>query len=170
MPQPAMPDFLAKSQNRHDAGATESSGRSSRMLQNLRKGPSETRFRPRPENLPLSPGGSDHAHPNSPFLRNADLLVMGNCISQLFPVLPDEILNGRVVMMGCPAVDSFERHVAKFSRICRNANLRRITTLTMEVHCCDGLNLMVETGRTASGMNIPWKSGSRHQRQHPEPN
>jgi len=58
-------------------------------------------------------------------------------------------------MMGCPALDSFERHVAKFSRICRNASLRRITTLTMEVHCCDGLSLMVESGQAASGMNVP---------------
>jgi hypothetical protein len=161
-PNTAMPDFLAKiseSLSRCQCGGKVPADLS-RMLQSLSEkvhrgdtiptlfGPENLPFSPWPVQIMLLPS-------NAPFLHNADLLVMGNCIPQLFPVLPEELLEGRVVMMGCPAMDSFERHVAKFSRICRNANLRRITTLTMEVHCCDGLNLMVESGLTASGMNIP---------------
>jgi hypothetical protein len=161
-PNPAMPDFLAKiseSLSRCQCGGKVSADLS-RMLQSLSEkvhrgdtiptlfGPENLPFSPWPVQIMLIPS-------NAPFLHNADLLVMGNCIPQLFPALPKELLEGKVVMMGCPALDSFERHVAKFSRICRNANLRRITTLTMEVHCCDGLNLMVESGQAASGMNTP---------------
>jgi hypothetical protein len=161
-PNPAMPDFLAKISEALSRCQCNGkvSAETSRMLQSLAErvhrgdtlptlfGPENSAFSPWPVQIMLIPS-------NAPFLHNADLLVMGNCIPQLFPALPKELLEGRVVMMGCPALDSFERHVAKFSRICRNANLRRITTLTMEVHCCDGLNLMVESGRAASGMNIP---------------
>lgn len=161
-PNPAMPDFLAKiseSLSRCQCGGRVSADLA-RMLQSLSEKVHQGDTIPTffgPENLPVSPWPVQIMliPSNAPYLQNADLLVMGNCIPQLFPALPKELLEGKVVMMGCPALDSFERHVAKFSRICRNANLRRITMLTMEVHCCDGLSLMVESGQAASGMNVP---------------
>lgn len=111
-------------------------------------GPDDSPLAPWPLQIMLTPS-------NAPFLNKAEILVIGNCIPFLFPTLPEQLLENKVILMGCPNLDTAERHINKFSRIFRNGKIQRIATLTMEVHCCEGLNQMVEQGRSVSGVRIP---------------
>ncbi|MEJ5357229.1 MAG: 4Fe-4S dicluster domain-containing protein [Desulfobacterales bacterium] len=93
--------------------------------------------------------------PEAPFLRGADLLVMADCVPVAFPSLHRDLLRGRRVMIGCPKFDDREAYVEKFSRVFREAGIRRVTCVTMEVPCCGGLPQIVRQGLKRSGAEIP---------------
>ncbi len=92
--------------------------------------------------------------PDAPFLRGADLLVMADCVPVAFPSLHRELLRGRSVMIGCPKFDDREAYLEKFTRIFREAGIRRITCVTMEVPCCGGLPQIVRQALRRSGAEI----------------
>lgn len=93
--------------------------------------------------------------PDAPFLKNADLLVLADCVPAAYPDLHETLLKGRAVMMGCPKFDEVDAYVDKFAQICRNGDINSLTTVTMEVPCCTGLNTIVRKGLEASGNRIP---------------
>jgi NAD-dependent dihydropyrimidine dehydrogenase PreA subunit len=94
---------------------------------------------------------------NAPFLKNADLLVLADCVPAAYPNLHETLIKGRAVMMGCPKFDDIEGqgYVEKFEKIFRESGIRSITTVFMEVPCCAGLQTIVRRGLSASGKNIP---------------
>jgi Pyruvate/2-oxoacid:ferredoxin oxidoreductase delta subunit len=94
---------------------------------------------------------------NAPFLKGADLLVLADCVPAAYPDLHQNLLKGRVVMMGCPKFDDVEGqgYIDKFEKICREGGIRSLTSVIMEVPCCAGLHTIVRKGLAASGKNIP---------------
>ena len=93
--------------------------------------------------------------PAAPFLKGADLLVLADCGAVAFPTLHRDLLEGRVVMMGCPKFDDAEEYVQKFAAIFTEAGIRRITTVYMEVPCCSALPMMVKKGMDMAGVTVP---------------
>lgn len=93
--------------------------------------------------------------PTAPFLKGADLLVVADCAPAAFPGFHGDFLKGKTVMMGCPKFDDAEAYIAKFTEIFKNADIKRITTLVMEVPCCAGLPMIVKKALQASGKQIP---------------
>jgi len=92
---------------------------------------------------------------NAPFLKDADLLVLADCVPAAYPDLHQKLLKGRAVMMGCPKFDQVQEYVDKFEKICRHSGVKRITTVIMDVPCCSGLHTIVRRGLAASGAQIP---------------
>jgi len=92
---------------------------------------------------------------NASFLKNADLLVAADCTAVAYAGLHDELLAGRVIMMGCPKFDDKELYVQKFAEIFSKAGIKSITVLIMTVPCCSGLPWIVKNGMEAAGVNIP---------------
>ncbi len=92
---------------------------------------------------------------NAPFLNGADLLVVADCVPVAYPSIHRDFLKGRAVMMGCPKFDDAQGYVDKFAQICKNAGLKSITVLIMEVPCCSALPMIVRKGLQASGKSIP---------------
>ena len=93
--------------------------------------------------------------PKAPFLKGADLLVLADCVAVAYANLHKDLMNGKVVMMGCPKFDGAEEYIEKFTEIFKTAGIKSITTVYMEVPCCSGLPLIVKKGLEASGQNIP---------------
>jgi ferredoxin len=91
----------------------------------------------------------------APFLKQADLLVLADCVAVAFPTLHRDLIKGKVVMMGCPKFDEVQEYVAKFAEIFRIAGIKSITTVVMEVPCCTGLPGIVKKGLEKSGQKIP---------------
>jgi ferredoxin len=91
---------------------------------------------------------------NAPFLKEADLLVLADCVAVAFPTLHRDLIKEKVVMMGCPKFDEVQEYVAKFAEIFRIAGIKSITTVVMEVPCCAGLPGIVKKGLEASGQKI----------------
>jgi NAD-dependent dihydropyrimidine dehydrogenase PreA subunit len=93
--------------------------------------------------------------PTAPFLKEADLLVLADCVPIAFPTLHRDFLKGRAVTMGCPKFDDAQGYIEKFAQIFQAANIKSITTVVMEVPCCAGLPMIVKKGLEMSGKNIP---------------
>ena len=93
--------------------------------------------------------------PTAPFLKNADLLVLADCVPVAFPTLHRDFLQGKAVMMGCPKFDDAQHYVEKFAQICKLSGIKSITSVVMEVPCCSALPMIVKKGMELSGVEIP---------------
>ena len=93
--------------------------------------------------------------PKAPFLKGSDLLVLADCVAVAYANLHNDLMNGKVVMMGCPKFDGAEEYIDKFTEIFKIAGIKSITTVYMEVPCCSGLPMIVKKGLEASGQSIP---------------
>ncbi len=91
----------------------------------------------------------------APFLRGADLVVLADCVPVAFPTLHRDFLKGKAVMMGCPKFDDIEEYINKFAQVFKEAGLKSVTTVVMEVPCCSGLPLIVKKGMDQSGVKVP---------------
>ena len=93
--------------------------------------------------------------PTAPFLKGADLLVLADCCGVAFPTLHKDLLKGRVVMLGCPKFDDIQDYIDKFADIFKNADIKSVMAVVMEVPCCSGLPIIVKKGMEAAGKNMP---------------
>jgi ferredoxin len=93
--------------------------------------------------------------PTAPFLKNADLLVVADCVPVTYPDFHRDFLKGRAVMMGCPKFDDAQHYIEKFSQICKVSGIKSITNVVMEVPCCSALPMIVKKGMELSGVAIP---------------
>jgi NAD-dependent dihydropyrimidine dehydrogenase PreA subunit len=94
--------------------------------------------------------------PTAPFLKNADLLIAADCTPLAYAGFHQNLLPGRVVMMGCPKFDDVEEYVAKFTEVFKVAGIKSITVVDMEVPCCSKLPMIVMKALDLSGKKIPF--------------
>jgi Pyruvate/2-oxoacid:ferredoxin oxidoreductase delta subunit len=92
--------------------------------------------------------------PTAPFLKNADLLVVSDCVPVAYPNFHEDLLKGRVVLMGCPKFDDIDEYVKKFTDIFRIASIKGVTIAIMEVPCCSKMPLIVQKGMELAGKSI----------------
>ena len=92
---------------------------------------------------------------NAGFLKNADLLVLADCSAVAFPTLHRDLIAGKVVLMGCPKFDDVDNYIQKFAEIFKNADIKSVTMVVMEVPCCSGLPMIVQKGMSAAGKQVP---------------
>ena len=93
--------------------------------------------------------------PKASFLKGADILVAADCTPIAYPDFHQEFLKGRVVLIGCPKFDNPEEYVKKFADIFKEADIRSVTVLDMEVPCCSALPAIVNKGMQIAGKGIP---------------
>ena len=93
--------------------------------------------------------------PTAPFLKGAHLLVAADCTPVAYPNFHQDLLQGKVVMMGCPKFDDVQDYIQKFADIFSNATIRGVTVVMMEVPCCSALPVIVKRGMELAGRQIP---------------
>lgn len=93
--------------------------------------------------------------PTAPFLKGAHLLVLADCGAVAYPRLHKDFLQDKVVLMGCPKFDDVPMYVERFADIFRQAGIRQITTVYMEVPCCSALPKIVKKAMAVAGKGIP---------------
>lgn len=93
--------------------------------------------------------------PSAPFLKNADLLIAADCTPLAYAGFHQNLLPGKVVMMGCPKFDDVEDYVERFAEIFKSAGIRSITVVDMEVPCCSKLPMIVRKALSLSQKHIP---------------
>ncbi|MBF0099406.1 MAG: 4Fe-4S binding protein [Desulfobacterales bacterium] len=91
----------------------------------------------------------------APFLKKAHLLILADCCAVALPNLHKDVLQGKVVMMGCPKFDPIDMYVQKFKEIFEVAGIQSLTTVVMEVPCCSGLPAIVQKGMSAANCSLP---------------
>lgn len=110
--------------------------------------PSETRLGHWPVQLTLVP-------PAAPFLKDADVVLAGDCVPFAYGAFHRDFLTGRAVLVACPKLDDFSAHQARLTQILRQSQPKSLTVVHMEVPCCSGLVHMAKQAIEASGKNIP---------------
>ncbi len=93
--------------------------------------------------------------PTAPFLKDADLLVASDCTPVAYPNFHEDLLKGRVIMMGCPKFDDTDEYIKKFADIFKTTSIKSVTIAIMEVPCCSKMPLIVQKGMELAGKEIP---------------
>ena len=95
--------------------------------------------------------------PYAPFLKDADLLIAADCVPFAYANFHQDMIQNKVVAIGCPKLDDASLYRNKLAEIFRTANIKSVTVVNMEVPCCFGLNRLVEEAIELSGKTVPLK-------------
>jgi ferredoxin len=95
--------------------------------------------------------------PTAPFLQGADLLLVADCVPFAYAGFHQHFLRDHTLLVACPKLDDFQAHQEKLTQLLRQAEVKSLTVLHMEVPCCSGLVHMAEQAMQISGKNIPFK-------------
>ena len=90
------------------------------------------------------------------FYEGANLLIAADCTAYAYAKFHDEFLKDRVVLVGCPKLDSTD-YAVKLAEIIRQNEVQSITVVRMEVPCCGGLEMAAKRALEASGKRLPWQ-------------
>ncbi|MDG6222986.1 MAG: 4Fe-4S binding protein [Candidatus Bathyarchaeota archaeon] len=93
--------------------------------------------------------------PYAPFLKNADLLIAADCVPFAYANFHQDMLQNKVLTVGCPKLDDVSLYRNKLAEIFRTANIQSVTVVNMEVPCCFGLKRLVEEAMELSGKHVP---------------
>lgn len=91
---------------------------------------------------------------NAPYFEGADLLIAADCTAYAYGGFHDDIMKGRVTIIGCPKLDPTD-YTEKLTEIIKNNNIKSVTVARMEVPCCGGIQAATETAVKNSGKLIP---------------
>jgi ferredoxin len=97
------------------------------------------------------------APPAAPSFRNADLVLVADCVPFAYPDFHARILRGNPVVVACPKLDDAEAHIHKLAQILVAAQPASLTVVHMEVPCCLGLVRIAKAAQERSGWQIPAK-------------
>jgi len=95
--------------------------------------------------------------PIAPYLKDADLLIAADCVPFAYADFHDDLLKGKILLVGCPKLDDIEFYKERITQILKNNNIKSITCAYMEVPCCFGLVSIIKSAISASGKDIPFK-------------
>jgi len=95
--------------------------------------------------------------PNAPYLQNADLLIAADCAPFACGNFHNDIMKGKVTVIGCPKLNNGEAYLNKLMAIIKSNNLKSVTVAHMEVPCCHGLNYIVDKAIDLVGKSIEKK-------------
>jgi NAD-dependent dihydropyrimidine dehydrogenase PreA subunit len=92
---------------------------------------------------------------SAPYFKDADLLFAADCVPFAYPDFHDELLKGKIVLVGCPKLDDAAFYEEKITRILQENTIKSLTVAHMEVPCCSGLERLVSGALKRSGKEIP---------------
>ena len=91
----------------------------------------------------------------APYYEGADLLIAADCVPFAHATFHQDLLAGKVLMIGCPKLDDGQFYVQKLSQIFETNAINSIAIAFMEVPCCMGMVSIVRMAIEASGKDIP---------------
>jgi len=91
----------------------------------------------------------------APYLNGADLLIAADCVAFAHGGFHEELLKGKVLLIGCPKLDDAEAYLEKLTNIFSKNEIKSITCAHMEVPCCYGLVKILKEAVSRSGKKIP---------------
>jgi ferredoxin len=93
--------------------------------------------------------------PSAPFLQGADLLLVADCVPFAYAGFHQHFLRDHALVVACPKLDNFRAHQEKLTQLLRQAEVKSLTVVHMEVPCCSGLAHMAKQAMQLSGKDIP---------------
>ena len=93
----------------------------------------------------------------APFLDGADILIAADCVPFAYADFHEDLLKGKVLLVGCPKLDDASYYKEKISQIIVNNDIKSITHAHMEVPCCFGFLSIIKDAIAQSGKNVPFE-------------
>ncbi|MFA6216746.1 MAG: 4Fe-4S binding protein [Candidatus Omnitrophota bacterium] len=94
---------------------------------------------------------------HAPFFENAEVLIAADCVPFAYADFHEDLLKGKVLLVGCPKLDELNVYGAKFSEILEQHAIKSITYAHMEVPCCFGMINVIKSAIAASGKKVPFE-------------
>lgn len=91
----------------------------------------------------------------APYFDAARLLIAADCVPFALAGFHRELLEGQVLLIGCPKLDDAQAYHRKLTEIFRQNDIAEIEVAHMEVPCCHGLVRLVQSALADSGKDIP---------------
>jgi Pyruvate/2-oxoacid:ferredoxin oxidoreductase delta subunit len=82
--------------------------------------------------------------PNAPYLANADLLLVADCVPFAMSNFHNKLLKNHSIVIGCPKLDDSQFYIEKLAEIILANNLSSLTVVHMEVPCCFGFKYIAQ--------------------------
>jgi ferredoxin len=93
--------------------------------------------------------------PSAPYLKNADIAIIADCVPFAYADLHQDFLKGKAVLVGCPKLDDVDYYIEKIAQIIEHAKPRSIQIVHMEVPCCFGLMHIIREAKKRAGSDLP---------------
>ena len=93
---------------------------------------------------------------NAPYFEDAKLLIAADCTAYAYANVHEEIMKGKITLIGCPKLDQID-YSEKLTQIIAENNIKSVTVLRMEVPCCGGLENAAVKALKNSGKFLPWQ-------------
>jgi len=93
--------------------------------------------------------------PSAPYLKGADLLISADCVGSSHPNFHDELVQGKVLLIGCPKLDDADAYLEKLTQMFTESTPKSVTCAHMTVPCCSGLVQLTKQAIADSGKTIP---------------
>jgi len=92
----------------------------------------------------------------APFLNDADILIAADCVPFAYAGFHEDLLKGKILLVGCPKLDDMQYNKEKIAQIIANNDIKSITHAHMEVPCCFGFLSTIKDAIAVSGKKIPF--------------
>ena len=92
----------------------------------------------------------------APWFDGAKLLVAADCTAYAYAAFHQELMRGRITIIGCPKLDEGD-YTEKLTAILSENGIKELVIVRMEVPCCGGLERAATNALKASGKFIPWR-------------
>lgn len=93
---------------------------------------------------------------NAPYFDGARLLISADCAAYAYGNFHQDIMRGRITLVGCPKLDDGD-YSEKLTDIIRNNDIKELIVARMEVPCCSGIEHAAIAALKNSGKFIPWR-------------
>ena len=92
----------------------------------------------------------------APYFDGAKLLIAADCTAYAYGNFHEEVMKGKITLVGCPKLDMVD-YSEKLTEIIKQNDIQSVTIVRMEVPCCGGMELAAKKALQASGKFIPWQ-------------
>ncbi|MDD5059534.1 MAG: 4Fe-4S binding protein [Candidatus Omnitrophica bacterium] len=93
----------------------------------------------------------------APYLNEADLLICADCVAFAYPNFHQELLKGKILLVGCPKLDDLSLYKDKLKQVFAANKIKSVVYAHMEVPCCLGLLGIIKEAIVISGKTIPFE-------------
>jgi Pyruvate/2-oxoacid:ferredoxin oxidoreductase delta subunit len=92
---------------------------------------------------------------DAPFLRQADLFLVADCVPFACAGFHEQVLRRRPIIIGCPKLDNAAAYVDKLAEMLVQCDIRSLTVVHMEVPCCTNLLRIAGEALRIAGSQVP---------------
>lgn len=95
--------------------------------------------------------------PQAPYFKNADLLLVADCVPFAMADFHGRLLSGKALVIGCPKLDDAQFYIEKLGEIIKSGPLKSLTVVHMEVPCCFGMSNIAREAIARVGAGISFE-------------